>query len=55
LSNIISQTYSFASLVSSIKKYGGQYCFIYKDSASFNIIHDPLVLEKYIIVPPPIK
>ncbi len=42
LSNIISQTYSFASLVSSIKKYGGQYCFIYKDSASFNIIHDPL-------------
>lgn len=42
LSDTVSQGNSFESLVSSIKRYAGQYCLIYKDAASFNIIHDPL-------------
>lgn len=43
---IIRSTDSFSSFIKYIKKYAGQYVFIYFDNQSFNILHDPLGIRE---------
>lgn len=46
ISDLISKADRFEDLIAAIKPYAGRYAILYKDSASFALLHDPLGLRE---------